>query len=185
MPGYNFHAFLGFRTFPKLLFSNTIKLCPKPPVSVDPTGTMTRSPNRLHSLQTQAVSLKVPRPPAVLTNWPQICGFPWPFQVQQLAILKSQDQPNEETQRANLRGVQTQSFCALALWGQDSSPFPHIGVFTHREAPLTSGPEFLLGFHYLGTINQTFGQVIQLNFQPPSLFHRRGWLKAPALVTSD
>ena len=88
MPGYNFHAFLGFRTFPKLLFSNTIKLCPKPPVSVDPTGTMTRSPNRLHSLQTQAVSLKVPRPPAVLTNWPQICGFPWPFQVQQLAILK-------------------------------------------------------------------------------------------------
>ena len=141
---------------------------------------MTQSPNRRHSLQTRAASLEVPRPPARLANWPQICGFPWAFQVQQLATFKitvflCRIQIRTSQTKRQRGWVRTQSSCALSLWVGTQHP-SHTSVCSPvRKLHRAQGPEFVLGFHYWGMVNQNFGQVIQLNFQPPSLFHRRGW----------
>ena len=143
---------------------------------------MTQSPNRLHSFQTRAVSLKVPRPPAFLTRWPRICGFPWPFQVQQLKIRTGQTKRHKgQVQEGSRHRVSVPLPCGV----RTRHLFHTLVCSPTGKLHWPQGPEFLLGFHYLGMINQTFGQVIQLNFQPPSLFHRQGWLKAPTLVTTD
>lgn len=77
MTGYEMRAFYGVRILAKFPFYNAIEFCPSPlRVSVGSTSSRTQSPIRPPSHQTPAASIGVPRPPALVTNWLQIWGFP-------------------------------------------------------------------------------------------------------------
>lgn len=58
----------------------------------------------------------------------------------------------EDTHKVRSGEGAVELLCVLSLWNPGVSSSQHINMFTNQEAPPNLGPEFVLGFYYLGMI---------------------------------